>query len=206
MKKSTGFLLAILLVSFPAISQGDCTQRPTLGIYFFFNDFKTAADIRATSLRSVIRDGQFARLKEMSAGLAINYINGLSNHFDFTTTLTGAFLDYIDQGGQFRGQDNLLLEGDASLKAKLFPNHYWVSPFLQIGTGISKYKGYWGIFMPVGTGFQVNLFQEAYFVFNAQYRVAVTNTVSHHFFYSIGIAGTIGRKKAPNGSSLPEEE
>jgi hypothetical protein len=64
-----------------------------------------------------------------------------------------------------------------------------------MGAGISKYKSYWGAFLPAGTGFQINLFEEAYFMFNAQYRIGITNTVSDHFFYSIGIAGILSKKK-----------
>lgn len=204
MKKNVGFLLAVLPFWAPAFCQEEYIQRPTLGIYFFFNDFKTAANIRATSLREVLRNSQFGKLKEMSPGLAVNYMSGLTRHFDFTTTLTGSFLDYIKRNDALLGQDNLLLEGDVSLKGKLFSNRYWVSPFLQLGAGISKYRTYWGAFIPAGMGFQVNLFDEAFFLLNAQYRVAVTSTVSNHFFYSIGIAGNIGRKKSGNRSSLPE--
>lgn len=204
MNKNVGFLLAILLNNIPVFCQEDYIQRPTLGIYFFFDDFKTAADIRATSLRSVLRNGEFGKLKDMSPGLAINYITGLSAHFDLTTTLTGTFLDYITQDNTLLGEDNLLLEGDISMKWKPFSNRYWVTPILQVGTGISKYKGYWGAFIPAGTGFQLNIFEEAYLMFNAQYRIAVTPpTVGDHFFYSIGLAGTIGRKKGAN-TVLPE--
>jgi hypothetical protein len=171
----------------PAFSQDDYIQRPTLGIYFFFNDFKTSG-----------------KLKDMSPGLALNYINGLNRHFDFTSTLTGSFLDYETKDGNTLGQDNLLLEGDVSLKGKLCSNKYWVSPFLQVGTGISKYKGYWGAFIPAGGGCQVNLFNEALFILNAQYRIAVTETVSKHYYFSIGIAGVIGRRKDEKRSVLPE--
>jgi hypothetical protein len=203
MKKNVGLLLAVLPLLVPAFSQDEIIQRPTFGIYFFFNDFKTAADIRNSSLGNVLRGAPF-KLQNMSPGLALNYINGLNRHFDFTTTLTGSFLEYYDQHDTLLGQDNLLLEGDVSIKAKLFSNRYWVSPFLQIGTGISMYRCYWGAFIPMGTGFQINLFNEAYFIFNAQYRVAVTETVSNHFFYSIGIAGVIGRRKETNHSVLPD--
>jgi hypothetical protein len=50
----------------------------------------------------------------------------------------------------------------------------------------------------------VNLFNEAYFIFNAQYRIAVTETVSKHYYYSIGIAGIIGRRKDEKRSVLPD--
>jgi hypothetical protein len=204
MIKNVGFLLAVLPLLTPAFSQDGYKQRPTLGIYFFFHDFKTAANIRATSLREVLRNSQFGKLNEMSPGLALNYITGLTAHFDLTTTLTGSFLDYYKPNGMLLGQENLLLEGDVSLKGKLFSNRYWVSPFLQIGTGISKFREYWGALIPAGLGFQVNLFDEAFFIVNAQYRIAVTKTVSDHFFYSLGIAGNIGKKRVANRSSLPE--
>jgi hypothetical protein len=205
MKKKVGFLLAVLPLLAPAFSQDDSIQRPTLGIYFFFNDFKTAAAIRASSLREVLRSSQFGKLKEMAPGLALNYINGITKHFDFNATLTGSFIDYYRKDGSLLGQDKLLLEGDVSLKGKLFSNRYWISPFLQMGAGFSKFKKYWGAFIPVCTGLQVNFFDEAYFICNAQYRIAVTNTVSNHFFYSIGIAGNIGKRKEENHSVLPKE-
>jgi len=204
MKKIVGFLLGVLPSLAPAFCQEDYIQRPTLGIYFFFNDFKTAANIRATSLRQVLRNSQFGKLKEMSPGLALNYINGLTKHFDVSGMVTGSFLDYFKPDGSLLGQDNLLLEGDVSLKAKLFSNRYWVSPFLQIGAGFSKFRTYWGALVPAGMGFQVNLFDEAFFIVNAQYRIRVTNAVSDHFFYSLGIAGNIGRRKGSSRSSLPE--
>jgi hypothetical protein len=104
------------------------------------------------------------------------------------------------------GQDKLLLEGDVSLKGKLFSNRYWVSPFVQLGAGISKYRAYWGALIPAGLGFQINLFDEAFFIVNAQYRIAVTNNVSDHFFYSLGIAGNIGGRRRGGGRSvLPQE-
>ena len=204
MKKNVGLLLAVLLFLAPAFCQDEYIQRPTLGIFFFFNDFKTAENIRATSLREVLRNSEFGKLREMVPGLALNYINGLNSHFDFTTTLTGSFIDYYKPNGASLGQDNLLLEGDISVKGKLFTNRYWISPFIQVGAGISKYRTYWGSFIPAGMGFQVNLFDEAFFIFNAQYRVAVTSTVSNHFFYSLGIAGNIGGRRKEGKSVLPD--
>lgn len=192
MKKNVGLLLAILPFLAPAFCQNEHMQRPTLGIYFFFNDFKAADNI------------QFNKLSDMSPGLALNYMNGLTPHVDWSTTLTGSFLDYYNRDGVSLGQDNLLLEGDVSVKGKIFTNRYWVSPYVQLGAGISKYRAYWGAFVPAGVGMQVNLFDEAFFIFNAQYRVAVTSTVSNHLFYSVGIAGNIGGRRKEEKSVLPE--
>jgi hypothetical protein len=203
MIKSVGFLLAILLGWVGAYGQEEPVQPPTLGIRFFFHDFQTAWNIRNSSLRQVLRNRQFGRLKDMSPGLAVNYIYGLSKHYDFSASLTGAFLDCMKRDGTNFGSDHLLLEGDVSVRGKMFSNKKWVSPFLQVGTGISKFKSYWGAFIPAGVGVQFNLFQEAYLLINAQYRIAVTETVSNHYFYSLGLAGSIGRRKAANKSVLP---
>lgn len=193
MKKHVGLLLIILPLLAPAFCQDKYIQQPTLGINVSFNDFRPVKSIRAPSLAN------------MSSGLALNYMNGLNAHVDFATTITGTVIDYPKPNGTLLAQESLLLEGDVSIKAKLFTNRYWVSPFVQVGTGISKYSVYWGAFIPAGIGVQINLFNEAFFIFQAQYRIAVTNTVSDHVFYSLGIAGVIGRRRSENLSVLPED-
>ncbi len=197
MKKISGMVLALLLLHTIAFCQDDdYIQNPTFGVHFIFNDFRSAQAIRSTSLGSALRNKQFGKIKEMSPGLAINYIHGLSPSFDFTGTLSGSILDYPFKDGSTAGKDNLLMELDASIRGKMFSNKYVVSPYFQIGVGGSKYKGYWGAFIPAGLGLQVNLFDEAFLLINSQYRIAVTDNVSHHFFYSIGLAGVIGKRKA----------
>ena len=196
MKKVTGLLLALMLLHTITFSQDEeYIQHPTLGIHFFFNDFKSASLIRSTSLGSVISNKQFGKVKDMSPGLAINYLCGLSQTFDFSTTLAGSFIEYQRQDGTKFGSDNLLLEGDVSVRAKMFSNKYFVSPYVQIGGGISKYKGYWAAIIPAGAGLQLNLFDEAYLLLNAQYRIPITDQANYHFFYSIGLAGNIGKRK-----------
>lgn len=205
MIKNVALLLLILPLLAPAFCQDGSIQRPTLGIYFIFNDFKTAANIRATSLRQVLRNSQFGKFREMAPGLALNYFTGLTKHFDLSTTLTGSFLDYYKRDGSLLEQDRLLLEGDVAIKGKLLSNQYWITPFLQSGIGFSRFSKYYGIFLPAGTGFQVNIFDEAFFVVNGQYRIALTRSVSNHFYFSFGIAGVIGKRRNVNRSVLPEE-
>lgn len=186
MKKHAGLLAAVQLMYVLVFCQHDYLQRPTLGICFLFHDFKASSGIRNTSLGS------------MSPGLAINYLNGFSNHFDFSATLTGSFLDYTLPNGRVLGDGGLLMEGDLSCKAKLLSNKHPVTPFGQLGVGVSKFKQYWGLLLPAGIGVQVNFFEEAYFIVNAQYRLGITNQVTDHFFYSFGLAGTIGGRRKEN--------
>jgi hypothetical protein len=198
MQKIVGLIAAIFLL--PVISNSqekkEHIQTPTFGVHFFFNDFYSAAAVRASSLSSALRNKQFGKIKEMSPGLALNYIHGLSPSFDVTAMVGGSFLDYPTEEGGTLGQNSLLLELDASVRGKMFSNAYWVSPYVQLGVGISKFKGYWGAYIPAGVGVQLNLFDEAFLMINSQYRVPVVeNTTNYHFFYSIGLAGIIGKKK-----------
>ena len=200
MKRSLVLLFVSFLVSSTLFSQqsSDLIKQPTLGLSFFFNDFKTAQNIRNTSLSMVIRDKSGASFKEMSPGLALTYLEGISKHVDFSSTLAASYVDYPFEdksGEQGSGSESLLVELDASLNLKLFEDKYWVNPYFSAGLGASKYKGYYGAIIPVGAGLQVDFYREAYVFINAQYRLPVTVTTSHHFFYSIGFAGVIGSKK-----------
>lgn len=174
-------------------SQADnMIQRPTLGVHFFLDDFASALNIRSSSLASALTNKQFGKMKDMSPGLAVNYIRGLNSHLDFTSTLAVSSLGYPRQH-QPADDNGFLFETDASVRAKMVSNKYWFIPYIQAGVGVSKFKGYWGAFVPAGVGIQIGFFNEAYLLVNSQYRIPVTENSNYHFFYSIGIAGNIGK-------------
>lgn len=196
MKKSLLISCSSLFFYLTAFSQEKSYKQPaTLGIHFVFNDFVTAQLIRSSSLSSVLKDKRFGKLKDMSQGLAINYGTGISETFDFNSTLAGSFLSYPFQDRPASGSDYLLLEADASIRGKMLSDRYWFVPYLQVGVGVSKYQGYWGTFIPAGVGIQVSFFGEAYLQINSQYRIAVTETTNYHFIHSIGLVGNIGRRE-----------
>jgi hypothetical protein len=193
MKKALVFIAAFMLMfSFAFSQQGnDHIKKPTLGIHFFFNDFQTASAIRNSSLNATIRDKTYGKIKDMNAGMAINYLQGITNKLDFSSILGASFVDYpMDERPAF-GNQNLLVEITGSLHAKLLPDTYCFVPYLSAGVGASSYKGYIGAFMPLGAGLQVNLFDEAFLFINSQYRLKITETSNYHFFGSIGIAGNL---------------
>jgi OOP family OmpA-OmpF porin len=192
MKKALVFTAAFMLLSSFAFSQGnDHIKKPTLGIQFFLNDFETAASIRNTSLNATIRDKTYAKFKDMNAGMAISYLQGITSKLDFSSMLGASFVDYpMDDRAAF-GNQNLLVEATASLHAKMLPDSYCVVPYLSAGVGASAYKGFIGAFMPLGAGIQVNLFDEAFLFINSQYRIKITEASNYHFFGSIGIAGNL---------------
>ncbi len=194
MKKILLSLLAIgLLIN--SFGQNDYKKRSALGVHFIFNDFKSASSIRSTSISNVLQTKQWKQTKDMAAGLAVSYIKGLSSHVDFESSISASFLDYPVPGKALTSQNFLLLEAVTTANIKLMTDHYWISPFITIGAGASKYKGYYAAIAPVGLGLQVNLFDDAFILINSQYRIPITENAAYHLYHSFGIAGNIGKKK-----------
>ena len=168
----------LFIVSSSSGQSDNHIKDPAIGIHFFMDQFPRPA-------------GNSGDLKK---GLALSYLEGLSSHFDLSVNVAASFLDYTLPDGKILGQGNLLLEGDASAIAKLFSDRHFFSPFILAGAGVSRYNDYYGIYAPLGAGLQLNFSNTAYLLFNAQYRAALTG-LSGHYYYSIGVAGNISRKK-----------
>ena len=88
MKKILAACLALYFIVPTLNAQEDEIRRSAIGISFFVQDFETAQRIRTTSLNAVLRDKQWAKIKEMSPGLAIHYFKGLRKHMDFEMSFT----------------------------------------------------------------------------------------------------------------------
>lgn len=196
MKKTLLSFLAIGLFVC-AFGQSEWKKRPSLGIHFTLTDFKTAADIRANGLSSVIRSKQYHKTGRMTAGMAVSYIEGLGSHLDFVGSLNCTFVDYPIPNVPAFNTNNPLLEAVATANLKMFTDKAFINPFITLGVGASKYKGYYGAFIPAGVGMQFRIFDDAFLLFNSQYRIQVTENTNYHFYHSIGIAGNIFKKKEP---------
>ncbi len=197
MKKILSALFALYLLVPSSYGQSDEIRPKALGISFFLNDFVTPNRIRTTSLSQVLSDKKFAKMKEMSPGLAITYFKGISKHVDVATTLGGSFVKYPMPNKTF-SDDKFLLEGNASLNLKMTTEKYWVQPYISLGVGAHKYMKYYGAFLPLGLGLKVNFFDEAHLFITSTYRVPITlETSNYHLQHSIGFAGRLGKKKEP---------
>jgi outer membrane protein OmpA-like peptidoglycan-associated protein len=203
MKKFLAVAFAFCGFTSIIFAQDDEKRPPALGVSFVFNDFVTPGRIKASNVAGVLRDNKWAKFKEMKAGIAVHYFQGLKKHVDFAGTLSGSFLRYPMPNKNFTN-DNLLLEGDASLNLKMMSERYLIQPYITLGVGASWYRKYWGAFIPIGLGLRLNLAEEVSIFTTGQYRVPVTNeTTVHHFFYNLGIAGAIGKKKEPKVIAPP---
>jgi OmpA-OmpF porin, OOP family len=205
MRKFLALSLALCMVCSAASAQdNDFLKRPTLGINFFLNDFNTAATIRSSSVSAVFRDKSWSKLKKMIPGIAVNYMQGVTNHIDIRATLGGSFLDYPIPNKQAFLTDNLLLEADIMANVKLTSDKYWISPYFTGGVGASKYKGYYSAYVPLGVGMQFNFYDDAFLFVSSQYRIPVTENANYYISNSIGVAGNIGKPRAiPEPIAVP---
>lgn len=206
MKKFSLFVLLASL-SFVAFSQSnDYKKGKALGLSFFMNDFKAASVLRNNGVVELFKNKNFFNKNNMNPGIAINYYQGLSKHIDFAASLGGTFLDYPIGGVSGTNSDKFYLEATGQVNLKLLSDHYWVTPYIDLGAGASKYMDHYAAFIPTGVGIQVNFLDAAFLNINSQYRIPVTENASYHFYHSIGIAGLISkpRKDAPKVVEIPQ--
>lgn len=194
MKIVLAAFIVLCFLSTNIFAQSKPIRPQALGVSFLMNDFTTAQRIRGGSLSQVFRDKKWAKFNEMSPGLALTYFKGVKSYIDFAGTLAASYVSYPFRNKPASSSDALLLEVDASAQFKMFDESYVVTPYISAGVGASKYKGYYGAFIPLGLGFKVNLFDEASIFLGSQYRVPVSyETSNYHFMYSFGISGVIGK-------------
>ena len=167
-------------------------KEPAIGIHFSLYDFNTAMLLRQVGLSKTLGGGSLTNIGDMQPGLALSFLNGITNHFDYFLRYTGSFLAYPFPNNGGYDNEYLLNALDASLQYKFFSDRHLISPFLSAGVGAFDYKGNFGAYMPLGVGIQVNFFNEAFLMVHLQYQVGVSENATSTFYYSLGVAGSIG--------------
>lgn len=181
----------------------DETKPATLAFHVFYNDFKTAQQIRTSSLGNVLNNHSWSNIGDMQMGFGFNYLKGISKKFDFVGTLDGSSTDYLFKDGTTHGSSALLLDANAGLNIKLLTDSHVIAPYIFAGAGLSLYNSRAGVYLPAGAGLQFNIFNEAFVFTNMQYRYAVSPAANNHFQYSIGIGASIGKKKKTPPPVIP---
>jgi OOP family OmpA-OmpF porin len=188
-------LLAAIIIAPVIYGQEDEIRPHELGVSFDLFDFKTAELIRTTSLNAVIRDKKFG--DEKSPGISLHYFKGLKKLIDFGASLNAANL-HQPLPGKTDASDRFMFQLEAAAHFKLVTDKYWVQPYLIGDFGAQKYYVYYGAYMPLGIGLNINFFNEGRLFINSTYRVPITTgTVNYHFMHSFGITGRISKKKEP---------
>ena len=206
MKKILSVLLALYLISPAAYSQKENYIRPkAVGVSFFLNDFLTPDRIRTTSLSTVLSKKQFAKMRQMSPGLALHYFQGVTNHVDFAASLGGSYINYPMPNKVFFN-DQFLLNANASVNLKMTTEKYWVQPYIIAGVSAHKYREYFGATMPLGLGLKVNFFDDVHLFLTSTYSVPLTTeTANYHLQHNFGVAGAL-KKKAPKVIPIPDRD
>ncbi len=169
-------------------------KATSLAFHIFYNDFKTAQQIKASSLSDVLKNGKWSGFRDMQMGFGLNYFKGINRSLDLVATVDGSGVDYLFKDGTTNGSSKFLLDFNAGLNVKLISDTKPVSPYFFGGAGMSYYQKKAGLYFPVGLGVKFNLFDEAFINSNMQYRIAASSAVNHHFYYTVGIGTAIGRK------------
>jgi len=195
-------LLFFLYLSTAGKSQQQLVKPSFLGVHFFLTDFNTPVRIKNKGAGQLFNPD----IKEMKPGLAFSYLKGISTHFDVSITASGCFIDYPIKNEPVFGSNSLLLQLTAMTSLKLNTDRKFFTPYITAGAGVSKYKEYYGMFMPAGLGLQFNFNHDVYVLIQSHCSFAVTDNVSDNLFHSIGIAGNIKKRKQVHQNTLPKPQ
>ena len=213
MKISITILFLILGSMFASSSMGQ-KKSATLGLHFFYNDFPTAYQVKTTSLKNVLSNNLWTKMHNMQDGLAVTYRKGLTKKIDWTGTAEFSYIDYLSQSGIYNGSNEFLFATQVTAVVKMFEDKKALVPYLTAGIGGSVYDGKFGAYIPAGLGIQFNIFSTTFLYTDFQYRTALSNQVSNHFNYSVGVASTLKKQKVkekpvveiPVVTTMPVEE
>ncbi len=137
---------------------------------------------------------KWSKISNMQMGYGLTYFKGIKPNIDLVSTLDVSSIDYTFKDGTTNGTSKFLLDANAGINLKLSDDTKAVVPYLFGGAGFSYYKKM-GLYLPVGLGVQINVFNEAFITSNLQYKMSATSAVSNHYYYTVGIGLPIGKPK-----------
>ncbi len=199
------FLFSLMLFAFAANSFAQAPKsykkNPSLGLSFFLNDMNTAEKISKSSLSDILSKQQWTKIQEMTPGLTLQYLDGLTENIDFAGSLGGTYTKYAfypKSGIAPSVNAKLLVEADANINVKLLTDKHVLVPYLTLGVGASMYGGtYFAAQGNTGMGLQVSLGEGTMLNTQFLYRPAVSVLAVNHIAYSVGIASPLKERKAP---------
>lgn len=193
MKKIGLIILASFCSLFALAQTTEYKKLPSFGIHFTMNDFNSAGYVRANGLASLMDEGGLWRFKDHAPGMAFSFMNGITPHIDFGTTIGGSFPSYVVPGKNSKSE-RLLLEGVAEAHFKLLTDRYILNPFLSLGVGGAKYGPHFNAVVPVGAGLQIRVAEDHFVMFKSQYRIPASQLGEYHFYHSLGVVAPLKKR------------
>ncbi len=193
------FIIAFFCFGISAFAQNDSLKkRPTLGVHFFYNDFASPQQIRGNGLGKVLQNNLWNRPQKIQGGFGLDYFQGITKKIDAIGTINTSWVNYlVPPTPTPYGSSHLMLDINAGINTKLLSDKHVVSPYLITKAGFSSFKSQNGFNLIPGLGVQFNLFKEIFVNTTFEYRVPLGKKLSPQLYYSIGIAKSIFKKKAP---------
>lgn len=195
MKQKLTLLITIVLLASAAFAQKQKKtgfvpgqKKPALfGIGFNLSDFNAPKNFKNSNATTL-------PIADMSPGVSVFYLQGLTPFIDFSAKLNGVFHDYSAIYSGITGKTEIGLEVEPSINIRPIKDENLWAPFLSVGLGAGLYTNKIGAYIPIGGGIQLNAGSTTYFFLQAQYKWAVTTKVlGNNLFYSIGFAQNISR-------------
>lgn len=191
MKKCIPLFFLLLFAPRIVLSQGRYRKQPALSMAFTLTDFKTPVNIKKDGIGSLFNVNSMWS----KGGIAISYIEGLSNHVDIVVGANGTFYDEMVLGNSAPSKNNLLADVFSSFNFKLNTDRNFFTPYFTTGVSIVNYKKHVGISIPGGIGVQFNYKNDLYFLFQSSYYFTLNNPIKDYLRHSFGIAGNIKKRK-----------
>ncbi len=185
-------ILLFVILSFSAIGQ---KKLPSVALHYSFTDFQTAMKIKASSLGSVLKNGQWSNFPMMDAGYGVSYWQGLHKNFDINAGINYTKSIYTFPAGTYTATQKLFTFEANGIFKFLAENKAAVTPYISAGAGLYSNAGKTGFYAPLGLGLHANLWDEAFVFTSAQYRLSFNKNDNKAFFYQIGVGTNLLRRK-----------
>lgn len=163
--------------------------KPALfGISFSLTDFNAPKNFNA-------RNASTLPISDMSAGVSLNYMQGLTPFIDLACRFNGIFHDYSANFNNKPASTEIGLELEPSINIRPIKDENKWSPYLNAGLGLGLYTNRLGAYVPLGGGVQINASNVAYFFVQANYKWSISpNVIGNNMFYSVGFTKNISGK------------
>ncbi len=183
--KNPLLLFLVLLQALVSFAQDKTYVHPTTGQFFI-----SGSQFRTPS-----------RISKFSPGFGFNYTKGLQPKLDWGATISFTMADSIMKYKEGFSSKQPFIEMDFTFRYRFLPPSELLQPYFSTGLGVSAFKSYLGEYFVIGTGVQIKALENVSFlsmdkvsvVVNIQRKLRLSNTQSNHNFFTVGLAGNIGK-------------
>jgi OOP family OmpA-OmpF porin len=197
-------LCFLFLINISLFAQKNAKKNGALSFSVSMSDYSFLKTVKDSSLTTAFKQKDWSKLSKKSFGIGVGYWKGLTQHIDFSGTLTGTFSNFPAKfvKGDSIGQAGFTSQLDALLHFRLLKDKAAFNPFLSGGVGAGYFYGELAAYAPVGVGLQFKFNEGAVINLQAQWRMALNDAISNDYMlYSIGFIQK--SKKIKTGKTKP---